>query len=64
MFLELSATRGSNGYSLNPLTFKEIEAYNNLSRANLSREEVYLLRQADEAFLRQMAENYDREKDL
>lgn len=57
IFLALHASRGSNGYGGLPISFMEIDAYQRLTGAELSREEVGLLRAADATALRVMAEH-------
>lgn len=64
MFLDLSRTRGSSGFGINPITYLEIDAYNRLMQLQLSPEEIYLLRVADETALEQIADNQEAEKGL
>jgi hypothetical protein len=51
-FLELNAARGSNGYSPNPISFAEIQAFYSLSQLQPAPWEVFILRYFDSLFIR------------
>ena len=53
-FAELSATRGSTGFSILPLSYLEIDAWARLTDVDPTPFEVGVLRRLDEAFLRSL----------
>ena len=55
-FFDLQATRGSNGFSPNPLTYLEIEAYIRLSGRVLLPYEIRAIKVIDSAFLNAQAD--------
>ena len=52
----MQATRGSNGFSPNPLTYLEIEAYTRLSGRILLPFEIRAIKVIDSAFLNAQAD--------
>ena len=63
-FLDLCKTRWSNGYSALPITEAEIYFYCENRHLSLSPEELYLLREADEAAREQLSINSMMESNL
>lgn len=55
-FIDLQATRGSNGFSSNPITYLEIEAYMRLSGRVLLPYEIRAIKVIDTAFLEAQAD--------
>lgn len=53
--MALDATRGSNGFGPNPITYSEIAAWRSLTGARPTEREVEALRAIDGAFLSEMA---------
>ena len=51
VFTHLSATRSSNGFGPNPITYQEIESYLNLGGIELTSDEVDILKQIDILYL-------------
>ncbi|MCY1042711.1 hypothetical protein OV208_15410 [Corallococcus sp. bb12-1] len=50
-FAELSNARGAGAFSLNPISFQDIESWARLTGSRPTSFEVQLLRRLDEAFL-------------
>jgi hypothetical protein len=50
-FTELSNARGAGAFSLNPISFQDMESWARLSGTHLTPSEVGLLRRLDEVFL-------------
>lgn len=50
-FTELSNARGAGAFSLNPISFQDIESWARLTGNQLTSFEVQLLRRLDEVFL-------------
>jgi hypothetical protein len=50
-FLELNDARTSNGYSMNPITFTELDAWNRLARKRITAQEISIIKQLDGVFL-------------
>jgi hypothetical protein len=55
-FVDLQSTRGSNGFSSNPITYLEIEAYIRLSGRVLLPHEIRAIKVIDTAFLEAQAD--------
>ena len=55
-FTDLQATRGSNGFSANPLTYLEMEAYMRLSGRILLPHEIRAIKTIDAAYLNVQAD--------
>jgi hypothetical protein len=55
-FLELNNARTSNGFGANPLTYAEIYAWNNLTGANVSADDVRIIKQLDNVYLHYQAQ--------
>ncbi len=51
IFLDLNATRGSNGWGPNPISYSEIEAWSRLHREPVRQHELDILRAMDAAYL-------------
>lgn len=54
-FADLSAARGSNGFSADPISYAEMQAWSELSGIRPTPFEVECLRELDVAFLNSMA---------
>lgn len=50
-FCELSAARQSNGYSIGPISFSDIDAWSRLTRSDPTPWEVALIRRIDAAII-------------
>ena len=50
-FLELNDARTSNGYSLNPLSYTEIDAWKRLMNKTVTAQEIIIIKQLDGVFL-------------
>jgi hypothetical protein len=50
-FLELNDARTSNGYSLNAISYTEIDAWNRLMNKNISSEDIVIIKKLDSIFL-------------
>jgi hypothetical protein len=61
-FKQLNETRGNNGYSPNPLSFLEIEAWCRLMKISLSSFDVECLMALDQEFLISYANQIKRKK--
>jgi len=51
IFQELNAARGHNGFSYNPLSYAELDAYSRLTGRSLSPWEVRMLKRLDMIYL-------------
>jgi len=52
-FVELTRTRSSNGFGMNPINYSEIDAWSRLTRRKPTLLEIYALTQIDAAYLEQ-----------
>lgn len=52
IFLDLNATRGSNGWGPNPISHSEVEAWSRLHREPVRPHELEILRAMDTAYLK------------
>lgn len=50
-FLELNDARTSNGYSMNPVSFTELDAWNRLVKKDITAQEISIIKQLDGVFL-------------
>lgn len=50
-FIELNNARTSNGYTLNPISFIEIDAWNRLMNKRVTAQEISILKQLDAVFM-------------
>ena len=58
-FMRLSARRGSNGFSINPISWPEIDAFVRHARIRLSPWEVRLIEELDDLFRVEMSKKKD-----
>jgi len=50
-FLELNRARTSNGYTANPISYTELDAWNRLTNKNITAQEINIIKQLDDVFL-------------
>jgi len=60
-FLELTATRGSNGFGVNPITYTEIDAWSRLLKTEPSPLEIELIKIIDSVYLEKVAKDSESE---
>jgi hypothetical protein len=50
-FLELNDARTSNGYTVNPISFTELDAWNRLMNKQVTAQEISIMKQLDAVFM-------------
>ena len=51
-FFELNDARTSNGYTMNPISFTELDAWNRLAKKDITTQEISIIKQLDGVFLK------------
>ena len=51
-FLELNDARTSNGYTLNPISYSELDAWNRLTNKQATTQDIGVIKMLDTVFLR------------
>lgn len=59
-YVELSNARTSNGYSANPISYGEIEAWDKLTDSNVTPLEVKIIKRLDIVYLNHQAEKQSK----
>lgn len=59
VYNRLSNRRGSNGFSVNPISWVDIEAYVRLSQASLAPWEISIIEELDNLFRAEQAKKKD-----
>ena len=50
-FLELNDARTSNGYTVNPISYLELDAWNRLMNKQVTAQEISIMKQLDSVFM-------------
>jgi hypothetical protein len=53
--MDLHSARGSNGFGINPLSYTEIDAWNRITCAGLTAQEVKIIKRLDMIYLAHQA---------